>query len=320
MQKIYDYLGNELFVANNTPEQFGAIGNGIADDTSAVQSAVNCKLVTFAAGKTYKITSPIRVKSGTFINMNGSTISSTNKHAFFNFDDGDSYSGYSGNGNITIANGTIIGGCVSFIHGRNIRIFNVNFKDTLNDHFVEICECKDYVIDGCSFSGMTDISGAALEYINIDTNATYSAFPHNKSGQSDQTFYDLGTNKDITIRDCAFSLGEGQYAYGFNAIGVHSRNVSNTYAEDVVIVGNMISGFTGCGLRINAMNNAFVANNKITVAGDGIRVGDVADVKNVVIQGNYVTSSGGAKIAKTSGQFVNLTVSGNVTEGDTQDF
>ena len=308
---LYDYQGNEAIVTAVNPEIYGAVGDGVADDTNAVQSAINRKLVNFQSGKTYKITTKLRIKEGSFLNLNGATLLCSGTHLLFNFDDGDSYSGYNGNGNITICNGTIIGGCISFIHGKHIRLFNLHFRNALNDHFMEICACKDYVISDCSFVGMAYRENAALEYINIDTNASYSAFPHNKSGQSDPVFYDMSTNEDIVVRNCYFALGEGTYAFGFDAVGVHSRNVSATYARNVVIDNNQIVGF---------MDGAYVCNNNIQTVGDGIRIGDVADAKNVVIKGNYVVSSEGDKLVRTSGQYTNLTVSDNVTEGDSQQF
>lgn len=320
MSKIYKIDGSIIDNLLFTPEAYGAVGDGIADDTQAVQSAINNKYVSCMSGKTYKITSKLRIKEGGFINLNGSTLLCVGTHLLFNFDDGDSYSGYNGNGNITICNGTIVGGCISFIHGEHIRLSNLHFRNALNDHFMEICACKDYVISDCSFVGMAYRENAALEYINIDTNASYSAFPHNKSGQNDPIFYDMSTNEDIVVRNCYFALGESTYAYGFDAVGIHSRNVSNTYAENITIENNQILGFTGCGIRVNAMDGAYVFSNNIQTVGDGIRIGDVADVKNVVIKDNYVTSSSGGRLVKTNGQYTNLTVSGNVKQGDTQDF
>lgn len=321
MKDVYDYSGTGLNISSfATPEMYGAKGNGTTDDTAAIQRAVQDKLVCFGAGKTYKVTSPIVVEAGAFLELNGATLLCTDKHIFYNFAEGDSYGGYDGNGNITIQNGTIIGGCVSFIHGEGIRIVNIRFRNTLNDHFIEICGCKDYIIERCSFIGMRNLSGAALEYINIDTNASYPAFPHNKSQQSDPVFYDMTTNREVTVRDSYFTTGEGEYAYGFDAIGVHSRNIAGTYADVVTLTGNTIIGFTGCGLRINAMRKAYIAGNNIMANGDGIRVGDVADCNDVAIVNNYVESENGQKLVVTDGQCPNLTVAGNVAKGERQEF
>lgn len=322
MDRVYDISGNVMEINFVTPEMYGAKADGITDDSAAIQSAVNQKgLILFAAGKTYKVTSTIRVPKDTVIDLNGSTILSTNKHIFYNFLEGDSYGAYNGNGNITIANGTIIGGCISFIHGYQITLRNIKFKNTLNDHYIEICACNGYEVDGCTFVGMTNITGATLEYINIDTNATYSAFPHNTTSRYDANFYDSTVNKNIRIINSTFALGTDTYAYGFNAIGVHGRGTTGTYNKDVWITDNNIIGFTGCGIRVNAMDNVYLANNKIDVAGDGIRIGDVADSKNIIIMDNYVKAgSGSSKIVRTQNQYTNLTVSGNVTEGDDQEF
>lgn len=46
----------------NTPQMFGAIGNGIADDTNAIQRAVDLGLPVYIPKGTYKITKPILAK------------------------------------------------------------------------------------------------------------------------------------------------------------------------------------------------------------------------------------------------------------------
>jgi hypothetical protein len=68
------------------------------------------------------------------------------------------------------------------------------------------------------------------------------------------------------------------------------------------------------------MDGVYAMRNIIRATGDGIRIGDVADAKNIVIQDNYVTSENGSNLVRTSGRYTNLTVSGNVTEGDSQSF
>lgn len=316
MSKLYKYDGADLYVGNYiTPEMYGAVGDGVIDDTEAIQNAITSGgHVLFKTGAVYKVTSTIKVGSDVIIDLDGATIASTNNHLFFNFDSASTFTVYSGNGNITICNGTIIGGAISFAHGENIRFKNVDFRNSLNDHFLEVCACKNYIVDGCRFFGMADVQTSVYEYINIDP-CTYSAFPWATSGSA---FYDGTKNSGISILNCSFGLGESTYAYGYNAIGAHSN--STALHEDILISGCTLRGFTGCGIRLNDMQSVTVVGCDIRVDGDGIRVGDVAACGDVVIIDNYVTSENGEKLVITSGQYENLTVSGNVTQGYTQDF
>ncbi len=58
-----------------TPEMFGAIGDGVADDTEAIALAVIYGIVTLTAGKTYKISGSIEVPADTKIDGNFATLS-----------------------------------------------------------------------------------------------------------------------------------------------------------------------------------------------------------------------------------------------------
>lgn len=292
MRKLYMYNGTDLKIDDYvTPEMYGAKGDGTADDSTAIQNAVNNKgLVLFSAGKNYKVTSTIRLGKDTVLDLNGSTITSTNKHLFFNFLSTDTFTAYNGNGNITIKNGTIIGGAISFGHGENIILENVIFKDSLNDHFLEIAGCKNYSIRNCKFSGMADVQTSVYEYINVDP-VTHAAFPWLADGSA---FYDGAKNDGIFIDGCYFSLGTGTYEYGFNAFGAHGVMGQSVKHKNIRLTNNKVLDFTGCGFRINDMENVFIANNDIHVAGDGIRVGDVGQSTDVLIKGNVIFTSGTA--------------------------
>lgn len=289
--KIYDYAGNAVLQVHVTPEMFGAVGNGTTDDSVALQSALNEKgIVVFKNGVAYKVTQTLRINKDTTIDLNGSTILCTNKHLLFNFANTDTFTGYNGNGNITIKNGTIIGGAISFGHGENIWLENIKFKDSLNDHFLEIAGCKNYVVEGCSFIGMADSQTSVYEYINVDP-CTRPAFPWLPDGSA---FYDGTKNDGISINNCYFSLGSDDYEYGFNAFGVHGVAGQSVKHKNIRLTNNNVIGFTGCGFRINDMENVYIAQNDIHVAGDGIRVGDVGQSIDVLIKANVISASGTA--------------------------
>lgn len=291
MGKLYDYQGKCILAPYITPEEYGAVGDGATDDSNAIQNAVDNKgVVLFSPNKNYKIASTIRLKKDTVLDLNGATITSANKHLFFNFLSSDTFTAYNGNGNITIKNGTIIGGAISFGHGDGITIENVTFKDSINDHFLEIAGCRDYSIRNCRFIGMEDVQTSVYEYINVDT-VLRAGFPWLPNGSA---FYDGAKNDGIYIDNCYFSLGTGNYEYGFNAFGVHGVAGQSVKHKNITLMNNRVLGFTGCGFRINDMENVLIVNNDIRVGGDGIRVGDVGQSTDVIIKGNIIIASGTA--------------------------
>ena len=295
MQKLYDIDNGIIGIfAYVTPEQFGAVGDGVTDDTDAIQDALNnCGCIIFDSSKIYKITSAINIHADTIIDLNGSILNYTTtdgSRMFVNFTQNDTdFTEYNGNGNIIIRNGTVVGGNISFAHGENILIENVKFKNGHSPHFLEICACKNYIVRNCSFIGVSDSAISIYEYINIDP-AVYRAFPLLPDGS---VFFDNTMNDGVIIQDCYFSLGESAYAYGYNAVGVHVPWGVGTHKK-IRIVGNVMKGFTGCGLRINNMDDVSIINNYIDVAGDGIKVGDVAQSTNIIIKANIISATGTA--------------------------
>ena len=321
MINTYKYDGAIHSASYVTPEMYGAKGDGTTNDTTAIQNAVNNQgLIVFDSTKNYVITDAVRLKRNTVLDLNGATLTfptTGGLRIFVNFLTTDTnFTAYNGNGNITIKNGTIIGGNISFAHGGNILLENIKFKNGLSPHFLEICACKNYVIRHCSFEGVSDNNISVYEYINIDP-ATYYAFPLLPNGSA---FFDGAKNDGIILEDCYFALGNGSFAYGYNALGVHGVSGQSVKHKNIYLKNNILLGFTGCGFRINDMENVYIGGNDIRVVGDGIMVGDVGNVDNLVVFDNFVTSSSGQKIVLTSNRYTNVTVVGNKTSGTIEPF
>ena len=67
-----------LFVPYVTPEQFGAKGDGVTDDSDAFKKAIESKKYVIARAKKYKIASTVVIPSNTILSIYGEIISNNN--------------------------------------------------------------------------------------------------------------------------------------------------------------------------------------------------------------------------------------------------
>lgn len=254
-----------------TPEMFGAVGNGTTDDTEAMKLCFNfAKNIIFVPDKAYLISDTLTLRSGHHIDFNGAKIISTTAHLFFNFDTTGVYTEYDGWGNITLKNGTIIGGAISLFHAQNVLIDAMHFENCINDHFVEICACKDVTISNSRFTGMLNIPQSQLEYINIDPCA-YSPFPH--LDDSENSSYDGTPCKNIMVHDNIFKIGEGNYAYMTNGVGTHQAPSDLPLHENVQINDNVVSGSSNSAISLLGCTKSGAVGNRVSTAQSPFRVG-----------------------------------------------
>lgn len=319
MYKFYDYSGKNICNGFCSPESYGAIGNGLNDDTTAFQNALdNSNVIVCEPYAIYRITTTLRVRKNTIIDLNNSTIICTTNHCFYNFREGDSYGSYNGNGNITIKNGFIEGGNISFAHCENITLYNLHMRNSVNDHYLEICSSKNYRVINCSFIGMLYLTTSVMEYISIDCNALYNGFPWNGSARNTD-FYDGTPNDGIIIDGCFFGIGDGDYNNGNDAIGAHGRSTEypDSFIDNITIKNCIIKGFTECAIKANCMRNLYIANNRIESEGDCIKIGDIVESRNIYILYNYLNSVNGNRVVKSS--YSDLTIAYNSIITDNQD-
>lgn len=237
-----------------TPEDFGAVGDGIHDDTASVQLCLaeggNEKSVCALTG-TYLCSGRIRVYPNTYLHLSGSIVASEkDSHGvslnLFEYD-GDN-SNYK-NCNITIDGGGMIDGkgadeteryntLLRMGHGDNIAVRNITFKNAVRYHAIEISACRNVIIDGCKFEGI--FAHNSCEYKDKVNHSAVNAHEFIQIEELDQggsggiTPYDDTIPENITISHCEFGKGAGEF---YKAIGDHGQrkhSYKNIYIKNNV--------------------------------------------------------------------------------------
>lgn len=270
---------------------WGAVGDGVADDSAAIQAALagGNKRVYIPAG-TYLIKQSLRVQSHTTISMDkGAVILNDSAHewAFVNGEIANpTYSfGYSGDYDIAIIGGTIDNilkrnalvnsAGIGFAHGDNIRILGVTFKNNYSSHFVEINSSRNVLIYGCTFDDLIAPVYGSRECINIDwSNA--GGFP--AFGGYDGTVCD-----NVTVASCTFINGDV-------AVGSHGApSLASPQHKNIKFIDNHIENMISGGIGCQFWKDSSVVNNTLkNVAGRNIMCWGAV---NVLVRGNNITGS-----------------------------
>jgi len=260
--QIVDAYMRDLIV---TPEMFGAKGDGSTDDTTAFRNAVSHGgMIVCERNKTYKVDSGyLYTPANTTIDLNGSTIVSGVANLFLNLDDNTQVpTGYSGNGNIVIKKGTIVGGEVLLAHGENIELNGIDFLNSRGGHFVQIMSCKRVRILNCKFKGLSATS--TTEHINLDMcyQGHFGLWPEGSPA------YDDTNNDNIEVAGCVFELGTGDYANMNDALCAHSHAMAvnsdnHLFHNNVRIHDNVIINAEEYGIRIQDCHYSQVYNNYV---------------------------------------------------------
>ena len=296
-----DYVAREQFI---TPEMFGAIGDGITDDTLAIQNAIYSGYyggysTIRLKNKTYKVNSRLYFTSNIkIIGDNGATIlwndSITGEDALF-----------SGSAlhDITIENITFDFGTqnvlrygISLINSHNITVRNCVFTHGYG-YAWRINNDYDVLFENCDFNSITGGTGNPGGGIFGSNFHDVRVSKCSCDTIDDHFVYIAGTTEsyNVIVENCVcFKTGQNGLTNG-SAICVYAL------AHDVVITGNIIrqsaSGiYVGkYGEYTTLPQNILISNNIISyVTQNGIHIEGLSDsamVTRLSIVGNVVRSS-----------------------------
>ena len=224
------------------PEQIGAAGDGVTDDTEAIKRLFKLEKSTeFVPNKVYRLTQNITIPDGKYIDFNGATLY-LDKNATINIKNSE-----------------------------NITIRNLNVKCNYSGRGIYINKCKSIEFTNCKFSGIKENENA-IE-ISDSSNIKILESDFINTSASGKGVYIHGDTSDsvlsdnISIVSCIFNnIKEPISIEGLVPVG--NITISNIQ----ILFKNNNSGLIGIDNSV-ASSNVYIDNLRIVNGYTGINVG-----------------------------------------------
>ncbi|WP_053346513.1 BppU family phage baseplate upper protein [Peribacillus butanolivorans] len=269
-------------------KEFGAVGNGIVDDTLAIQGALNLAKfsnlynaieIEIPAGN-YRITSKLYIYRNTKLKLHQkarmirggyvSLLVNGEESVDHLLDQNDIHSGH---GNITIEGGIWDGNIANqpyantgynlfgFARGRNIVIRDAEFRDVVSCHAMDLNALENVLIDNCRFLGYKDGTVVGDSWYPRDYAEAIQISNITSAGWSGIGKFDGSPCKNVTVRNCYFGASgtPGTQAW---CVGVGNHGaVHDQYVNNIRVVGCTFDGMTNAGVRSFKFKDLYVLDN-----------------------------------------------------------
>lgn len=281
-----------------TPEMFGAIGDGKADDTAAFQKMFAASKNIVVKNGTYLISDTIDVLTGTVAEINNSKIFSKateNKKYIFNIEGQENVKIYGDNATLEMTKpATAQQACIAIFDSKNVLIEGLKLGKAGGDGVIigggtTPNETQDVIINHCVIddsrrNGISIIGGVDnIKIINCVIKNTSGAIP--QLGIDIETWAPEFINRNIEISHCRFENN----AAGAITVFEYTDGVKihDNYCDNVVSVkvnDAYVSTPEAIPTNIEMYDNTFKGTVYIYRVSDGVFA-----VKGNVFDGSHIT-------------------------------
>lgn len=274
--------------------QFGAVGDGVADDTWAIQAAINAaavqsvssgagagKVVYFPAGR-YKVTSTLLVPTGTVLQGSSGGIWSTSRGESRIFKFGSSTS--------LIANDDQVN-CGSNIEIRNLKLMGaggsvLDFKAS-GAGGVDGTTCRRILIIDCF---ITNTAGNGVTFSDVQVSLIRGCYIAGNTGHS----IHFKSSYDNEVTGCQIDTYQSA-TDTFGGDGIHMDNTGSGGYSDYNIIHNNFIFLCSNGIGITNARGNVISGNRINTCNYGILMqtfGGGTNVERNLVTGNVFYDHG----------------------------
>ncbi len=246
---------------------FGAVGDGVTDDTAALQDALDAaegETLYFDA-LTYVISEVLTVRQGTTLRGRGATIMrKTGYHLEIlgNWERGNTTTtGYDGDGDIVVEGMTFDGNAatqpgnmVAFVHCQNIVIRDCVFLDCTANHHLELNSTRHAHVSDCKFLGFRPDPAISVRKEAIQIDRAHPTL--GVGGAPDGTM-----SGDITVENCYFGPDHKGNRAPNMAVGTHNEAPAGNVYENLRVLNCVGKDLNIAGTRwVNTRGLRLIGN------------------------------------------------------------
>ena len=239
-----------------TPEMYGAAGNGLIDDSQAIQEALNSSLYVLFSPVTY-LCGNLELQTGQCVNLNGATLKANGDNPIFTHGD------VSAINRIRIFNGTLQGTSTDNTKTNQSLIYLACFYSEFYN--LRFSDCYNGIFLHNRLSGSGSLVENTLKSLKFNTcyNRAILTEAGNETtdGMMDGIFINcpVGSAGGIYIGSGAGWTVNNVHTYGSTTNMVEIRNSSHLFINNAYIEGN----YSGMGIGINVVGTVSISNSTI---------------------------------------------------------
>lgn len=254
-----------------TPEMFGAVGDGVSDDTNAINISLRSGFSVHFCNKTYLISDTIKIPSNTKLRLFNSEVKSTREIPIFSIASNSNSVFIDGgflNGNNVSNVGIEINKNCSNISINNVTIYNIKSETSFAYGIAIPCfSCNDVVVKNCIINNVSSLGNGTIGDKQGWSKGIIIGFDGWLNDELPSVIDDSTYSKNIVIRNN--SIKNIQYAEDGDGIyieGITGATLNPMLFElDVVVDGNYLENCGKRFIKVIPCGGAIIRNNMCVI-------------------------------------------------------